>query len=68
MNIYKHFSAVVQAILADLAASGSLPAGLDTARVVVEAPRAWPAVSGPVGLAETYSTLTRLPLPSSLSP
>ena len=39
MNIYKHFSVVVQAILADLAASGSLPAGLDTSRVVVEAPR-----------------------------
>jgi len=39
MNIYKYFSAVVQAVLADLAASGSLPAGLDTARVVVEAPR-----------------------------
>ena len=39
MNIYKHFSVIVQAILADLAASGSLPAGLDTSRVVVEAPR-----------------------------
>src|SRR6202020_817237 len=39
MNIYKHFSVVVQAILADLAASGALPAGLDTSRVVVEAPR-----------------------------
>jgi arginyl-tRNA synthetase len=39
MNIYKHFSVVVQAILADLAASGTLPTGLDTSRVVVEAPR-----------------------------
>jgi arginyl-tRNA synthetase len=39
MNIYKHFSVVVQAILADLTASGALPAGLDTSRVVVEAPR-----------------------------
>jgi arginyl-tRNA synthetase len=39
MNIYKHFSIVVQAILADLAASGGLPAGLDTSRVAVEAPR-----------------------------
>jgi arginyl-tRNA synthetase len=39
MNIYKYFSVVVQAILADLAASGSLPGGLDTSRVVVEAPR-----------------------------
>jgi arginyl-tRNA synthetase len=39
MNIYRHFSTVVQAILADLAASGGLPAGLDTARVAVEAPR-----------------------------
>jgi arginyl-tRNA synthetase len=39
MNIYKHFSAVVQAILSELAASGALPAGLDTGRVAVEAPR-----------------------------
>lgn len=39
MNIYKHFSAVVQAILQDLATAGSLPSGLDTSRVVVEAPR-----------------------------
>ena len=39
MNIYKHFSVVVQAILTDLVASGALPAGLDTSRVVVEAPR-----------------------------
>jgi arginyl-tRNA synthetase len=39
MNIYKYFSVVVQGILADLAASGSLPAELDTARVAVEAPR-----------------------------
>lgn len=39
MNIYKHFSVVVQAILADLTVSGALPADLDTSRVVVEAPR-----------------------------
>jgi len=39
MNIYKHFTGVVQAILQDLSAAGSLPAGLDTSRVVVEAPR-----------------------------
>jgi arginyl-tRNA synthetase len=39
MNIYKYFSVVVQGTLADLVASGSLPAGLDTARVAVEAPR-----------------------------
>jgi arginyl-tRNA synthetase len=39
MNIYKYFSGVVQGILQDLAASGGLPAGLDTARVAVEAPR-----------------------------
>jgi len=39
MNIYKHFTGVVQAILQDLSAAGSLPAGLDASRVVVEAPR-----------------------------
>jgi arginyl-tRNA synthetase len=39
MNIYEYFSGVVQSILQDLAASGGLPAGLDTSRVVVEAPR-----------------------------
>jgi arginyl-tRNA synthetase len=39
MNIYKHFTGVVQSILQDLSAAGSLPAGLDTARVAVEAPR-----------------------------
>jgi arginyl-tRNA synthetase len=39
MNIYKHFTGVVQAILQDLAAAGSLPADLDTSRVMVEAPR-----------------------------
>jgi arginyl-tRNA synthetase len=39
MNIYKYFSGVVQQILQDLVASGSLAAGLDTSRVVVEAPR-----------------------------
>ena len=39
MNIYKHFLVVVQAILSDLFADGALPAGLDTGRVAVEAPR-----------------------------
>jgi len=39
MNIYKHFSAVVRTTLADLAAAGELPCGLDFARVAVEAPR-----------------------------
>jgi arginyl-tRNA synthetase len=39
MNIYKHFTGVVQSILLDLSAAGSLPAGLDAARVAVEAPR-----------------------------
>ncbi len=39
MNIYKHFTAVVRSILQDLAAPGSLPAGLDLGRVIVEAPR-----------------------------
>ena len=39
MNIYKHFSVVVRNILEDLAAAGGLPAGLDLARVAVEAPR-----------------------------
>jgi arginyl-tRNA synthetase len=39
MNIYKHFTDVVQGVLLDLAAAGSLPAGLDASRVVVEAPR-----------------------------
>lgn len=39
MNIYKHFSVVVRNILQDLAAAGGLPAGLDLARVAVEAPR-----------------------------
>jgi arginyl-tRNA synthetase len=39
MNIYNHFLVVVQAILADLAALGALPPGLDTSRVAVEAPR-----------------------------
>ena len=39
MNIYKYFTGVVQAVLQDLAAAGGLPAGLDTSRVAVEAPR-----------------------------
>jgi arginyl-tRNA synthetase len=39
MNIYRYFSGVVQSILHDLAAAGSLPVGLDASRVVVEAPR-----------------------------
>jgi arginyl-tRNA synthetase len=39
MNIYKHFATVVQAILQDLIATGTLPVGLDLGRVIVEAPR-----------------------------
>src|SRR5882757_9768888 len=39
MNIYKHFTAVVRSILQDLIVAGSLPAGLDLGRVIVEAPR-----------------------------
>jgi len=39
MNIYKHFSTMVQEILTDLSSSGALPAGLDPSRVSVEAPR-----------------------------
>jgi arginyl-tRNA synthetase len=39
MNIYKHFSIVVRNMLQDLAAAGGMPAGLDLARVAVEAPR-----------------------------
>ncbi|HTJ65785.1 MAG TPA: arginine--tRNA ligase [Alphaproteobacteria bacterium] len=39
MNIYKEFSVVVRAIVQDLVAAGSLPAGLDLGRVIVEAPR-----------------------------
>jgi arginyl-tRNA synthetase len=39
MNIYKHFTAVVRSILQDLIAGGTLPAGLDLGRVIVEAPR-----------------------------
>ena len=39
MNIYKHFTNVVRSILQDLIAAGSLPAGLDLGRVIVEAPR-----------------------------
>jgi arginyl-tRNA synthetase len=39
MNIYKHISAIVRAVLADLAAAGDLPPDLDVSRVAVEAPR-----------------------------
>ncbi len=39
MNLFAHFSDVVSAALATLAADGALPGGLDTSRVVVEAPR-----------------------------
>ncbi|MDB5397334.1 MAG: arginine--tRNA ligase [Rhodospirillales bacterium] len=39
MNIYKHFSVVVRNVLQDLAVAGGIPAGLDLARVAVEAPR-----------------------------
>jgi arginyl-tRNA synthetase len=39
MNIYKHFTDVVRAILQGLVAAGTLPAGLDLGRVIVEAPR-----------------------------
>jgi arginyl-tRNA synthetase len=39
MNIYKHFSIIVRNMLQDLAAAGGMPAGLDLARVAVEAPR-----------------------------
>ena len=37
-------------------------------RVADTAPRAWPICIGPVGLAETYSTLTRRPAPKSERP
>ncbi len=39
MNLFEHFRRDVIAIVGDLAASGVLPAGLDTARVAVEPPR-----------------------------
>jgi arginyl-tRNA synthetase len=39
MNIYKHFSVVVQAALQELGYAGDLTSGLDTSRVAVEAPR-----------------------------
>jgi len=39
MNIYKYFSDIIQIILKEAAAAGDFPAGLDTARVAVEAPR-----------------------------
>jgi arginyl-tRNA synthetase len=39
MNIYKYFSIIVRNMLQDLAAAGGMPAGLDLARVAVEAPR-----------------------------
>ncbi|HRJ62052.1 MAG TPA: arginine--tRNA ligase [Azospirillaceae bacterium] len=39
MNIFKHYEAVVRAILADLTAAGKLPEGLDTGKLTVEPPR-----------------------------
>jgi arginyl-tRNA synthetase len=39
MNIYKYFGTVVQSTLDDLIAAGALPAGIDTTRAAVEAPR-----------------------------
>ena len=39
MNLFEHFRREVIAIVGELAASGALPQGLDTARVAVEPPR-----------------------------
>ena len=39
MNIFKHYEAVVRAVLADLTAAGELPAGLDAGKLTVEPPR-----------------------------
>jgi arginyl-tRNA synthetase len=39
MNVFNHFLGVVQAALQDLADAGTLPGGLDTAKVTVEPPR-----------------------------
>jgi arginyl-tRNA synthetase len=39
MNVFSYFRAEIARILEDLTASGALPAGLDTSRVVVEPPR-----------------------------
>ncbi len=39
LNLFAHFTIVVQAALADLVAAGTLPAGLDLASVTVEPPR-----------------------------
>src|SRR5882762_6415608 len=39
MNIYKHFTYVVRSSIDELVAEGKLPVGLDTSRIVVEAPR-----------------------------
>jgi len=39
MNLFAHFREVVAAEVTALAAAGSLPAGLDLARIAVEPPR-----------------------------
>jgi len=39
MNVFTHFRGEIVALVERLAASGALPAGLDTARVTVEPPR-----------------------------
>ena len=39
MNLFAHFTGIIKKILGDMAASGDLPDGLDTSRVVVEPPR-----------------------------
>jgi arginyl-tRNA synthetase len=39
MNLYKHFARAIRDILADLAAAGAIPSGLDHDRIAVEAPR-----------------------------
>jgi arginyl-tRNA synthetase len=39
MDIYKHFTYVVQDALRELVDAGKLPAGLDLSRISVEAPR-----------------------------
>lgn len=39
MNLFQHFKDVLDAIIIDLAAAGTVPEGLDTARVSVEPPR-----------------------------
>lgn len=39
MNLFQHFKNALDGVVADLAAAGDLPEGLDTARVSVEPPR-----------------------------